>query len=61
MGLMNMKNVDFENEKMYLVTMTVMKNLFNKGLVSRKEYSEIDTMFKDKYSPNLGSLFTELA
>lgn len=56
-----MENVNFENEKMYLITMSVMRNLFNKGLVSKEEYSEIDTIFQDKYSPSLGSLFTEIA
>lgn len=56
-----MDKINFENEKMYLITMSVMKNLFNKGLVSKEEYSEIDTIFQEKYSPTLGSLFTEIA
>ncbi len=56
-----MENVNYDNEKMYLMTMNIMKSLFNKGLVSKEEYTEIDTMFQEKYSPSLGSLFTEIA
>ncbi len=56
-----MENVNYDNEKMYLMTMNIMKSLFNKGLVSKEEYTEIDTMFQEKYAPTLGSLFTEIA
>ncbi len=55
-----MENVNFNNEKLYLLTMSVIKSLLKKGLVSNQEYIEIDKMFQEKYSTVFGYLFMEV-
>ncbi len=50
----------FHREKMYQSTMLIAKNLRDKGLISDEEYGQIDTIFRQKYAPILGTLFTEI-
>lgn len=56
-----MSNEQFQNEKLYLGTMTIARNLLNQGIISADEYKQIDTIFKEKYRPSLGSIFTDIS
>lgn len=50
----------FRREKMYQATMLMAKKLHEQGIVSTDEYLEIDTIFRKKYAPSFGTLFTEI-
>lgn len=50
----------FRNERLYQTTMSKVKNLLNQGLISKEEYKQIDTIFREKYRPNLGSLLFDI-
>ncbi len=50
----------FRNEILYQTTMSLTKNLLKQGVISKEEYGLIDTIFTQKYSPSLGSLFADI-
>lgn len=50
----------FRREKMYQATMLMAKKLHEQAIISTDEYLEIDTIFRKKYAPSLGTLFTEI-
>ena len=50
----------FQSEKMYQCTMMVARNLLKQGIISEKEYAQIDTIFIQKYQPSLGTLFSDI-
>ncbi|HUM61703.1 MAG TPA: hypothetical protein PLA31_09745 [Clostridia bacterium] len=45
----------------YHATLSVAKAMLEKGLITEKEYAEIDTRLLEKYRPYLGSLLSENA
>ena len=47
------------NEKLYQATMSMVRRMLEKGLISEEEYRQIDTMFLEKYRPVFGTLFSE--
>lgn len=51
-----MTKKQFENEQLYEVTMHIVRNMKNSGLISEEEYALIDTIFLEKYAPILGTL-----
>lgn len=55
-----MTKEQMEKEKMYLTTMSIAKNLLNKGVISEEEYAQIDTNFQQKYAISLSTLFTDI-
>lgn len=55
-----MSEEQMEKEKMYLTTMSIAKNLLNKGVISEEEYAQIDTNFQQKYAISLSTLFTDI-
>lgn len=55
-----MTDRQIHNEKMYLGTMTVAKNLLKEDIISEEEYEQIDTMFREKYAISLSTLFTDI-
>ena len=55
-----MSDERFQNEKMYQCTMMVARNLLKQGIISEKEYAQIDTIFIQKYQPSLGTLFSDI-
>lgn len=55
-----MSEEQFSSEKLYQATMSMAKNLLNKGIVSADEYKQIDTIFREKYKPSLGILFSDI-
>lgn len=52
--------MNFESEKMYLITMSIVRSLLNKGLISNEEYTTISAVFIKKYNSILGKALTEL-
>jgi hypothetical protein len=55
-----MTKAQMENEKVYQGTMTIAKNLLKQGIISEEEYEQIDTMYRQKYSISLSTLFTDI-
>lgn len=51
----------FRNEKLYQTTMLMARNLHDQGILSDEEYGQIDTIFKEKYKPTLGTLFADIS
>lgn len=45
----------------YQAALSVAKTMLENGLITEKEYAEIDTKLLQKYRPYLGSLFSENA
>lgn len=55
-----MTKEQFRNERLYQTTMSKVKNLLNQGIISKEEYGQIDTIFRNKYHPILGSLLFDI-
>ena len=53
-------SVDLQNELMYQMTMSIARRMFSEGLMTEDEYRQIDTMFREKYQPKIGTLFVDL-
>lgn len=51
----------FRNEKLYQTTMLMARNLHAQGILSDEEYGQIDTIFREKYKPTLGTLFADIS
>lgn len=52
--------MEFHNEMMYQIMMSIAKKLHESSMISDLEYSQIDTMFIEKYHPKIGILFVDL-
>lgn len=57
---LEVKKMDIQKEAMYQVTMSIVKKMFHANLISEEEYRQIDTMFREKYEPKIGTLFVDL-
>lgn len=55
-AVMVMDEKQFRAEKMYRISLSVAKSMLEKGIISKEEYSEIDTILLEKYRPVLGTL-----
>lgn len=55
-----MNRAEFKNEKLYQTTMSLARKMLFDGIISEKEYCQIDTIFTDKYKPIFGTLFAEI-
>ena len=55
-----MTKQEFSNEKLYQTTMAVVKKLLKQGVINEAEYGQIDTIFREKYRPSLGSLLCDI-
>lgn len=55
-----MSKEQLTNEKLYQATMSMVRRMLEKGLISEEEYRQIDTMFLEKYRPVFGTLFSEI-
>lgn len=49
-----------KNESMYIATMAIANNLRKQGILTDKDYCQIDTIFKKKYEPSLSTLLTDI-
>lgn len=45
---------------MYQTTMHLARKMLSDGVISKKEYCRIDTMFTQKYKPVFGTLFSDI-
>lgn len=52
--------MEFHNEMMYQIMMSIAKKLHESSMISDLEYSQIDTIFREKYHPKIGTLFVDL-
>ena len=55
-----MSKDDFNKELLYQTTMNMACEMLKNALITKEEYTVIDTIFIEKYNPTLGTLFTEL-
>lgn len=55
-----MSKEQMRREKLYQITMSIAKRMLADGLISKKEYTIIDTKMKEKYQPTLGTLFADI-
>ena len=55
-----MNKEEFRNEKLYQSTMNIARKMLSEGIISEEEYCQIDTIFKEKYSPIFGTLFSDI-
>lgn len=55
-----MTKEQMEKETLYQATMSIAKNLLDKGVISDEEYAQIDTNFRNKYGISLSTLFTDI-
>lgn len=51
-----MTKEQLEREKNYRVSISLLKTLLDKGLITKKDYRKIDTRLAQKYRPVFGSL-----
>ena len=54
-----MTSKEFNNEKLYQTTMSLMRSLLMQGAITQKEYCRIDTIFLEKYQPVFGDIFSQ--
>ncbi len=60
LGVAAVSKEQLKNEKLYQVTMSMVRRMLEKGLITEEEYRQIDTMFLEKYRPVFGTLFSEI-
>lgn len=53
-----MDKEQFRAERLYQLSRSVAKSMLEKGVISEKEFSEIDTILLKKYRPTLGTLLS---
>ncbi len=46
----------FRAERLYQMSLSVAKSMLEKGIISKDEFTEIDTILLQKYRPTLGTL-----
>ena len=56
-----MTSKEFNNEKLYQTTMSLMRSLLTQGTITQKEYCRIDTIFLEKYQPVFGKLYSDIS
>ena len=57
-GVRLMNSDDFERECNYLLTMSHVRQLKEKGVISEEDYKKIDTMLLKKYRPVISALLS---
>lgn len=50
-----------KNEIAYQITMSHLKDMLNKKIISIEEYNQMMAEFKEKYTPKVSSLFFEIS
>ena len=54
-----MSEAIFTAEMQYLIALSLVKNLLEKGLLTADEYTVIDTILTERVKPSLGMLLSE--
>lgn len=55
-----MNKVQMRREKLYQITMSMVKKMLSDGLISKEEYAKIDIEMKEKYKPIFSTLFSDI-
>lgn len=55
-----MSEDQFQNEMRYQTTMSLVRSMLEKGMISEEEYYEFDTIMLEKYHPVFGTLFSDI-
>jgi hypothetical protein len=50
-------NAQFEREKNYGASMAIARIMLIQNVITNKEYRKIDTIFKQKYQPIIGTIY----
>ncbi len=58
--VVRMSDEAFRNEKLYNVTMLLVKKMLHDGTISKEEYDSFNAIFTKKYNPSLSTLFAEI-
>ena len=56
---MRMSNQEFRNEYLYSITMGHVGRMLTRGLITEKEYQEVNRRMKEKYNPVSDGLISE--
>ncbi len=51
----------FHNEKMYQVTMAMVRRMHSDGLIFPEEYAKVERIFLKKYKPLIGTVYAGMA
>lgn len=51
-----MTSEQLQRERNYGISMSIVKSMLNKGILTPQEYKKIDTIMTKKYEPILGGL-----
>ena len=49
-----MTQEQFDRERRYCVTMAIMREMLDRGILTAKEYRQMETIFAGKYRPSIG-------
>lgn len=55
-AVMPVSEEQFRAERLYRMSLSIAKAMLKKGIITKDEYSEIDTILLQKYRPTLGTL-----
>lgn len=55
-----MNKEQMRREKLYQITMSMVKKMLSDGLISKEEYAKIDIEMKEKYKPIFSTLFSDI-
>ena len=55
-----MNKVQMRREKLYQITMSIVRKMLADGLISKEEYIKIDIEMKKKYKPIFSTLFSDI-
>ena len=53
---MSVSEEQFRAERLYRMSLSIAKTMLKKGIITKDEYLEIDTILPQKYRPTLGTL-----
>ena len=57
-AVMGVSKEEFRAERLYLMSLSVAKSMLRQGIISKEEFTEIDTILLKKYRPTLGTLLS---
>ena len=56
-----MNRDQFENEKLYEITMAIIRSMKDKGIIKYDEYLRLEKIFLNKYKPIIGALYSSIS
>ena len=55
-----MTKKELRNEKMYQITMHLVRKMLVEGLISKEEFQRMEAIFQKKYRPVFGAIFSNI-